>query len=399
MAVRKVGILTAGGLAPCLSSAVAALVETWDRHDRGIEIVGYRNGFAGLLTGDSVNIDRPIRSEIHRAHLIGGSPLGNSRVKLANAADCVHRGLVEAGEDPLEVAAHQLLADGIEILHPIGGDDTAAAAAGLAAYLASVGHDLRVVSLPKTIDNDIRPVAQSMGAATAADYGSRFARNVIAEHSAAPRSVVVHEVMGRNCGWLTAATARNYESWVRENVGIAGLVDAKSWGLHAVLLPEIPFDFDELAETLASTMDLCGNVNLFIAEGAGADLVLAERMARGEVIEHDAFGHPRLDDVNVGRWIADKLSIALHAEKSLVVKSGYFARSAPANAEDRVLVDECASMAVRGALDGEVGVAGHDEDAGGQMGVIDFPRVSGGKALDTSAPWVVDLLAGVEANR
>ena len=56
-------------------------------------------------------------------------------------------------------------------------------------------------------------------------------------------------------------------------------------------------------------------------------------------------------------------------------------------------------MAVRGALDGEVGVVGHDEDSGGQMGVIDFPRVSGGKVLDISAPWVVDLLAGVEACR
>jgi pyrophosphate--fructose-6-phosphate 1-phosphotransferase len=146
-------------------------------------------------------------------------------------------------------------------------------------------------------------------------------------------------------------------------------------------------------------MDLYGNVNLFIAEGAGADLVLAERIAQGEVIEHDAFGHPRLDDVNVGKWIADKLSIALHAEKSLVVKSGYFARSAPANAEDRALVDECASMAVTGALNGDAGVVGHDEDAGGELGVIDFRRVSGGKVLDTSSPWVVDLLAGVEANR
>jgi pyrophosphate--fructose-6-phosphate 1-phosphotransferase len=399
MAIRKVGILTAGGLAPCLSSAVAALIEKWDLHEPGIEILGYRNGFAGLLTGDSVNIDGPIRRNIHRAHRLGGSPLGNSRVKLANVADCVHRGLVEAGQNPLEVAADQLIADGVDVLHPIGGDDTAAAAAGLAAHLAAKGHELRVVALPKTIDNDIRPIAQSMGAATAADYGSRFARNVIAEHSASPRSVVVHEVMGRDCGWLTAATARNYEAWVHDNVGIPGLVDARSWSLHAVLIPEIPFGIGELVESLAPTMDIYGNVNLLVAEGAGADLVLAERIANGIEVERDAFGHPRLNDVNVGQWIADHLAVELHAEKSLVVKSGYFARSAPANDEDRVLVDQCATMAIRGAIAGRVGVVGHDQDNDDELAVIEFSRVAGGKSLDVSAGWVQELLAEVESNR
>ena len=399
MTIRKVGILTAGGLAPCLSSAVATLVEKWDLHDPDVEIIGYRNGFAGLLTGDSVNIDRAIRRNIHRAHLLGGSPLGNSRVKLANVADCVHRGLVEAGENPLVVAADQLIADGIDVLHPIGGDDTAAAAAGLAVHLAAKGHELRVVVLPKTIDNDIRPIAQSMGAATAADYGSRFARNVIAEHSASRRSIVIHEVMGRDSGWLTAATARNYENWVRDYVGIPGLVDARSWSLHGVLIPEIPFGVEELAESLAPTMDIYGNVNLFVAEGAGADLVLAERMSRGMEVQRDAFGHPRLNDVNVGQWIADHLAEELHAEKSLVVKSGYFARSAPANDEDRALINQCSTMALRAAIDGLVGVVGHDEDNAGELGVIEFSRVTGGKTLDVSADWVQELFAGVASNR
>lgn len=398
MSPRRVGILTSGGLAPCLSSAVASLVEEWDRHDPSVGIIGYRSGYAGVLTGESVDIDADIRRGIHKAHNIGGSPLGNSRVKLANAADCERRGLVGPGQDPLEVAAAQLIRDGIDVLHPVGGDDTAAAAADLAAYLRAMDHDLRVVALPKTIDNDIIPVKQSMGAATAADYGSRFAQNVIAEHSASPRSVVVHEVMGRNCGWLTAATARNYETWVRGHVEIPGLVDRASWGLHAVLVPEIAFDVVELAGVLAAAMDHHGNVNLFIAEGAGAEQVIAEQIEAGIEVRCDAFGHPKLDAVNVGQWIADRLGGLLDAEKTLVVKSGYFARSAPANDEDRALVAACAAMAVESAIAGHMGVVGHDEQNGDVLGVIGFDRVSGGKTLDVSAPWVQDLLADVAEN-
>jgi pyrophosphate--fructose-6-phosphate 1-phosphotransferase len=102
-----------------------------------------------------------------------------------------------------------------------------------------------------------------------------------------------------------------------------------------------------------------------------------------------------LDDVNVGEWLAERLGAALDAEKTLVVKSGYFARSAPANAEDRVLVADCAAEAVRAAVDGRVGLVGHDEQADGAMGVVAFDRVRGGKRLDVEAEWVRDLLADV----
>ena len=396
---RRIGILTSGGLAPCLSSAVASLTEEWAAADPDAVIVGYRSGYAGVLRGDSIEFDAAIRARIHYAHHVGGSPLGNSRVKLSNAADCERRGLVGPGEDPLAVAAARLRADGIDVLHTVGGDDTAAAAADLAAHLHEQGHELQVLALPKTIDNDIVPVVQSLGAATAAEYGSRFAQNVIAEHSASPRSIVIHEVMGRNCGWLTAATARDYQQWVHHNVEIPGLVEKASWGLHAVLLPEMDWSIDELLEHLGPIMERHGNVNLFVAEGAGAQLVIDERSAAGIEIPRDAFGHPKLDKVNVGEWLATRLGGALGAEKTLVLKSGYFARSAAANAEDRELVGECASEAVRAAMDGRVGLVGHDEEAGGRLGVIGFDRVRGGKRLDVDEPWVRDLLADVRSTR
>lgn len=396
MATRRIGILTSGGLAPCLSSAVASLTERWSEVDPSAEIIGYRSGYAGLLLGDSVEFDDTIRARIATAHRLGGSPLGNSRVKLSNAADCERRGLVGPGADPFDVAAARLRADRIDVLHPVGGDDTATTAAELAAHLAAQGHDLQVLALPKTIDNDIVPIARSMGSATAADYGCLFAQNVIAEHSASPRSIVVHEVMGRNCGWLTAATAARYQEWVHAGVEIPGLVDEAEWSLHAVLLPEIDFTIDSLAERLTPVMDRHGNVNLFVAEGAGARAVIDERLAAGAEIARDAFGHPRLDQVNVGQWLADRLGQVLGAEKTLVAKSGYFARSAPANAEDRVLVAECAAEAVQAAVDGRVGLVGHDEQAGDVLGVVAFDRVRGGKRLDVTAEWVRRLLADVD---
>ena len=115
MTVRTVALLTSGGLAPCLSSAVGALIEEYTRVAPDVRIIGYLDGYAGLLTGRHVEITDEVRATATRLHAFGGSPLGNSRVKLTNADDLVRRGLVEAGQDPLRVAAAQLAADGVAL--------------------------------------------------------------------------------------------------------------------------------------------------------------------------------------------------------------------------------------------------------------------------------------------
>ena len=201
--VKKVGILTAGGLAPCLSSAIGYLIERYTKVAPEIEIICYVNGYMGLLKGESLRVTPEVRTKARVLAQHGGSPIGNSRVKLTNVKDCVKRGLVKEGEDPQKVAADQLIKDGVDVLHTIGGDDTNTAAADLAAYLAKHNYGLTVVGLPKTIDNDVYPIRQSLGAWTAAEHGARNFSNVVAEHNANPRMLIVHEVMGRNCGWLT----------------------------------------------------------------------------------------------------------------------------------------------------------------------------------------------------
>src|SRR5437764_3510031 len=386
-------MLTAGGLAPCLSSAVGGLIERYTEVAPDARIIAYLNGYAGLLTGRSVEVTEDVRAHAHRLHAFGGSPIGNSRVKLTNVDDCVKRGLVKPGQDPLHVAAEQLSRDGVQVLHTIGGDDTNGTAADLAAYLRSNGYELTVVGLPKTIDNDVVPIKQSLGAWTAAEQGALFARNIIAEHSTNPRMLVVHEVMGRNCGWLTAATALAHHQWVK-GANFAEWLDnsALRWDVHGVFVPERAFDIAEEAKRLRAIMDAEDGVNLFISEGAGVSEIVAAMEAAGEEVPRDPFGHVQLDKINPGQWFAKQFAAELGADKVLVQKSGYFSRSAAANDADLALIRECTRYAVDAALRGESGVIGQDEERGDELAAIEFERIAGGKAFDASVPWFIELL-------
>jgi len=393
MAVTTVALLTAGGLAPCLSSAVAGLIERYTEVAPEVRIIVYRNGYAGLLTGESVEVTDEVRAVVGRLHAFGGSPIGNSRVKLTNVDDCVRRGLVLPGQDPLHVAAEQLSRDSVDVLHTIGGDDTNGTAADLAEYLRGNGYQLAVVGLPKSIDNDVVPIRQSLGAWTAAEQGALYARNIIAEHSSNPRMLIVHEVMGRNCGWLTAATALAHHKWVR-HARFAEWLDnsAARWDVHAVFVPERPIDIAKEAKRLQPTMDEEDCINLFISEGAGVSEIVAAMEEAGEDLPRDPFGHVQLDKVNAGQWFAKQFAAELGADKVLVQKSGYFSRSAAANDADLALIRDCTTYAVDAALRGESGVVGQDEERGDELRVIEFERIAGGKVLDVSVPWFTDLL-------
>ncbi len=394
--IRKVALLTAGGLAPCLSSAVGGLIQRYTEIAPEVEIIAYRGGYAGLLKGDSIVVTPEIREKAHLLHGFGGSPINNSRVKLTNIADCVKRGLVQEGQDPQRVAADQLVKDGVDVLHTIGGDDTNTAAADLAAFLATNNYGLTVVGLPKTIDNDIVPIAQSLGAWTAAEQGAVFFTNVVSEHSSNPRMLVIHEVMGRHCGWLTAATAQSYRGMLDEREWLDGFgVPRSRRDIHAVYVPELDIDLTTEAARLSKIMDVQGNVNIFLSEGAGVDAIVAEMQARGEEVPRDAFGHVKIDLINPGAWFGKQFGPMIGAEKVLVQKSGYFARSAAANQADLNLIKECVDIAVDSAIAKNPGLVGHDEERGNELRAIEFERIKGGKAFNVDQPWFDALLNGI----
>ena len=389
----KIAFLTAGGIAPCLSSSIGALIHEYNQSAPSAEIVGYLNGYRGLLLGKSIEFPESIRSKYKVLFDFGGSPIGNSRVKLTNIEDCIHRGYVKEGEDPLKIAAEQLKKDSVNILHTIGGDDTNKMAAQLSAYLKDNGYDLTVVGLPKTVDNDVYPISQTLGAWTAAEQGAIFFENIVNENTTSTRKLLIHEVMGRNCGWLTAKTALEYRDRMSKRSFIPELlIDQKRWDIDAIYIPESDFNYQTEASRLKEIMDEKDGVNIFLSEGAGLETIVREMKNNGETIPEDAFGHVRLDEINPGQWFAKQFSGALNAEKTLVQKSGYFARSAKPNKRDLELIQSSAGLAAEVALDQKSGVIGIDMDNDNKLGLIDFNRIKGGRPFDYDTEWYKNML-------
>jgi len=393
----KIAFLTAGGLAPCLSASIGALVERYNELFPSVELMGYLHGYKGLLLGNTLSFPPEIKDHNKLLYQFGGSPIGNSRVKLTNVDHCVSKGYINDGEDPLDVAADQLKEDGVDILHTIGGDDTNTMASALAAHLERSGYDLTVVGLPKTVDNDVTPIQQTLGAWTAAEQGAVFFENIANENTTSTRQLIIHEVMGRHCGWLTAATANEYRKRL-DKIGFFPelLMSRERWDVDAVYIPELDWDFQKEAERLRKRMDDKDGVNIFLSEGAGLDTIVREIEAQGEDVPRDSFGHVRLDEINPGQWFAKQFAGHLGADKVLVQKSGYFARSARPGERDLDLIKRSAFLAVESALEKKSGVAGLDEDNGGKLGLIGFERIQGGKHFDHSADWFQAIKDDIE---
>lgn len=390
---KKVALLTAGGLAPCLSSAVGGLIQRYTEILPDTEIIGFKDGYDGLLRKNFMTVTPEVRAKAHLLHEFGGSPLGNSRVKLSNVKDCIKKGLVKEGEDPMKVAAENLKELGIEVLHTIGGDDTSLTAAELAKYLHENGYELLVLGLPKTIDNDVEPIAQTLGAYTAAKEGSEYFLNVVSETSANPKMLVIHEVMGRSCGYLTARTAYAYQQLLKKKDFVPSFgLSMDRYSVDAILIPEIEYDMDKLSAHIKERIAKNDCANVFVSEGAGASGIVKELEAKGVEVPRDAFGHVKLDKVNVGQWHADYISDHAGAGKVLVQKSGYYSRAARPIVDDLMLIKSMTDLAVDGAIRGDAGIIGHDEERNNVLRPIEFDRIKGGKAFNTSVDWFKELL-------
>jgi len=383
-------MLTSGGLAPCLSSSIAALVKSYSDLNQPIELLLYTSGYKGLLLGQSVTLTSSpeLATQLASLHDFGGSPLGNSRVKLTNIKDCVARGLVPAGGNPLAAAADRLRADNVDVLHTIGGDDTNTQAAELSKYLKQNGYDLTVVGMPKTIDNDVYPIKQTFGAQTASEQGALFFKNVVAEGSANPRMLIVHEVMGRDSGYLTSSTAREYRKFLAASTSLTSLaplnfpaINKSALDIHAVFIPEIPLDLETAGARLKKVMDEHDVVNVFISEGAGVSEIVAAMEKEGKTVPRDAFGHVTLAKIDPGKFWSERLSAMVGAEKTLVQKSGYFARAAASGEFDRDLIERCAVVGAKAAIAKVSGCMGEDEERGGRDPPHRVRAHQGGEAL------------------
>ncbi len=229
---RRIGILTAGGDSPGLNAAIRGVGKT--AIGRGWELIGFRDGITGLAADRHVQLDGRALSGILT---IGGTILGTSR-------DKVHRMEVD-GEvrDMIPTVIENFEKNRLDGLILIGGGGTAKNAKRL--------HDagLNVLTLPKTIDNDIHGTDTSFGFATATEIATEAIDRL---HSTAHshHRIILTEVMGHRAGWLTLGA------------GIAG-------GADVILIPEIPYTVERVAEAIRERMARGASFSVVaVAEGA-----------------------------------------------------------------------------------------------------------------------------------
>merc|ERR1712194_504696 len=138
----------------------------------------------------------------------------------------------------------------------------------------------------------------------------------------------------------------------------------------------------------------------YFARAAPANVkdIVAQMEAEGKSVPRDAFGHVKLDAINPGKYFADTFSALLGCEKVLVQKSGYFARAAPANAEDLELINKSCVVAVEMACLRVPGVVGMDENKDNELRCCEFTRIKGGKHFNIKEAWYTEMMAS-SANR
>ena len=230
---RRIGILTAGGDSPGLNAAIRGVGKTAIGH-YGMELVGFRDGITGLALNRHVPLDGAALSGILTR---GGTILGTSR-------DKVHRMEVDGQtRDMVPTVVENYEREGLDGLIVIGGGGTAKNAM----RLQKAG--LNVLTLPKTIDNDIAGTDTSFGFATATEIATEALDRV---HSTAHshHRIILTELMGHRAGWLTLAA------------GIAG-------GADVILIPEIPYSVQKVAETIRARTTRGSTFSVVaVAEGA-----------------------------------------------------------------------------------------------------------------------------------
>ncbi len=303
----RVGVLTGGGDCPGLNAVIRAVVRKGVK-EHGFELLGYRDGWRGPLEGHSMPLGVPeVRGILPR----GGTILGSSRTNPFS---------IEGGVEQIKA---NLEADGVDALVAIGGEDTL----GVATKLADLG--VNVVGVPKTIDNDLSGTDFTFGFDTAVNIATEAIDRLHTTAESHHRVLVV-EVMGRHAGWIALHS------------GIAG-------GANIVLIPEMPFDIEEVCELVESRFESRFSPILVVAEGAtpkeGGDMSL-------KTGETDAFGHVRLG--GIGDRLASEIEHRTGKEARAVVL-GHIQRGGTPTAFDRWLATRFGLHAADAVAEGDFG--------------------------------------------
>ena len=302
----RIGVLTGGGDCPGLNAVIRAVVRKGIK-EYGSEFVGFRDGWKGPLEGLTMPLDlSTTRGILPR----GGTILGSSRTNPFK---------IDGGVEKIK---ENLASMGIDALVAIGGEDTL----GVATKLDSLG--VKVVGVPKTIDNDLNNTDYTFGFDTSVNIAVEAIDRLHTTADSHHRALVV-EVMGRHAGWIAL------------HAGIAG-------GASVVLIPEVKFSTDKVAAWVNSRFADGFAPIIVIAEGAipqDGDMKVKDQTL-------DSFGHVKLS--GIGDWLAQEIEAKTGKETRTVVL-GHIQRGGSPTAFDRVLSTRFGLAAITAAHNGDWG--------------------------------------------
>ncbi|MDA8436803.1 MAG: 6-phosphofructokinase [Actinomycetales bacterium] len=329
----RVGVLTGGGDCPGLNAVIRAVVRKGVT-EYGYEFVGFRDGWKGPLEGLTTELGiTQVRGILPR----GGTILGSSRtnpIKIEGGVERIRANLASAGVDALIA---------------IGGEDTLGVATALH------DHGVPVVGVPKTIDNDLSATDYTFGFDTAVNIASEAIDRLHTTAESHHRILVV-EVMGRHAGWIAL------------HAGLSG-------GANGILIPEVPFDLDEVAGWVESRFRSHYAPIIVVSEGAlpaDGDLITKDQTL-------DAFGHVRLS--GIGDWLASGLEAKTGKEARASVL-GHIQRGGTPTAFDRVLATRFGLQAIDSVHDKQYGVM----VALRGVDIVRVPLIEGTGVLKTVPP-------------
>ncbi|HYP56093.1 MAG TPA: 6-phosphofructokinase [Solirubrobacterales bacterium] len=303
----RIGVLTGGGDCPGLNAVIRAIVRK-GVEQCGHEFVGYRDGWHGPLAGDSGLLGVPeVRGILPR----GGTILGSSRTNPFKQ---------EGGPEQL---IGNLSAEGVDGLIAIGGEDTLGAASRLHAE-----HGVKVVGVPKTIDNDLGATDYTFGFDTAVNIAME-AIDRLHTTAGSHHRVLIAEVMGRHAGWIAF------------HAGLAG-------GANVILIPEQEFDVGKVCEFVGRRFESQFAPIVVVAEGAQP----AGGVPEAQDGRLDEFGHVRLG--GIAHWLEGEIERRTGKEARATVL-GHVQRGGTPTAFDRVLATRFGLHAIDAVEAGEWG--------------------------------------------
>jgi 6-phosphofructokinase 1 len=315
-----------GGPTSVINASVAGIIAEALNHESVEEIYGGLNGVLGILQEDLVDLAAESQQQIRALRHTPGAALGTCRYKLKKQADF---------ERVLEV----FKAHNIRYFFYIGGNDSQDTADKISKLAVQQGYELRVVGVPKTIDNDLTGTDHCPGYGSVIKYLSMTIREIACDNEAMGQGdlVSIVEVMGRSAGWIAAGTA------------LAKRRDHPHDPPHLILLPEVPFQQEKVLEDVKRVLKREKYCLIVVAEG----LVDADGNYLAADSATDAFGHAKLG--GAGEALAEIIETGIPNAKVRVARPGLIQRAA-AHAASKTDVDEAflaGQAAVRAAIAGE----------------------------------------------